>query len=85
MPGFDGIGGISAASFDPEAFDPVRDGVRVMEAQRVASASPEMHAIGPLGVPQVGGFVQHTEITTHGIRTCIIHRWADEIGKHIAL
>jgi hypothetical protein len=80
QPGYDGMGGVHGASFDVEAFDPVRDGIRIMEAQRVHIEPPPIGT----GHPQVGGFIQHTEITADGIRTRIMHRWPDEVGRVIA-
>jgi hypothetical protein len=61
--GYEGIGGVSFATFDVEALDPPPIGT---------------------GHRQVGGFIQHTEVTADGISTRIIQRWPDEIGKVIA-
>jgi hypothetical protein len=69
-----------------DSFDPLKDGLMLMEAQRRTPVDR-----GPLSVERdasqmvygVGGFIQHTVITRLSIRSSVIHRWADEIGKAI--
>ncbi len=69
------------ATVDPARFDPVMDGIRIMEAQRQI-AQPQ----GPQGEMRciVGGFVQLTTIAGDAITTRIIHRWPDKIGERIS-
>jgi hypothetical protein len=70
---------IDRVPHDIEAFDPERDGLTVLEAQR---AAPIEHA-GDKSFVGVGGFAQVTSITRDGIVTKVIHRWPDEIGHQI--
>jgi len=58
----------------PEAFDPLTDGLVLIEAQR--------RVIGPLG-HVIGGFAQVTTITRASIETKIIRRWPDVVGEKI--
>jgi hypothetical protein len=63
-----------------ESFDPVRDGIALMEAQRrkpapLMGGGPPLHGIG--------GFVQHTVITPSSVRSSVIHRWPDKVGSKI--
>ena len=55
------------------SFDPLRDAVRVMRAQRDL-AFP--HPVTGEMQPAVGGFCQHTAVSAHGVATCIVERWA---------
>jgi hypothetical protein len=69
---------------DPERFDPLVDGLRILEIQRhhkVAhpSDSTFVDAVG------VGGFAQLTTIRRDEITMKIIRRWADEIGRPLAI
>lgn len=68
------------ATVDPATFDPVKDGIRIMEAQRQIlepqGQSAELRYI-------VAGFVQLTTVTAGSITTKIIHRWPDKIGQKI--
>ena len=58
----------------PEDFDPLTDGLELIEAQRRVG--------GPLGFV-IGGFAQVTTIKRDAIETMIIRRWPDEVGKTI--
>lgn len=63
---------INAARFvcpTARKFDPLDDGVKLMDAQR--RTHPDM----------IGGFVQLARVTREGISSRIIHRWPDEIGQ----
>lgn len=69
---------------DPEAFDPVKDGIAVMQAQR--------HTVFPLqgddGIGRdlfiVGGEIVMTQITEADISQRVIHRWpGDKVGELI--
>lgn len=70
---------IDRVPHDVEAFDPERDGLAVLEAQR---AAPINHA-GDQCFVGVGGFAQLTTITREGITTKVIHHWPDEVGQPI--
>jgi hypothetical protein len=53
--------------------DPTTDGILIMEMIRRHPGK-----IGRSDMPmRIGGFVQHTSVSLDGIRTRIIHRWAD--------
>lgn len=54
------------------SFDPVRDGLRIMQAQRDLRFP---HPVTGEMQPAVGGFCQHTVITPYGISTRILERW----------
>lgn len=83
QPAYDGIAGIWIDSFDPEAFDPETDGIRVMEAQRHCL---ELHPTTKEACTVVGGFAQLTTIAAEGITTRIVKRWPeDKIGEKIAV
>jgi hypothetical protein len=68
------------AMIDPTIFDPERDGIRIMEAQRQI-----LQPQGPKGGLRyiTGGFAQLTTVTKEQITTKIIHRWPDKIGEKI--
>ncbi|CAO4155154.1 hypothetical protein LPLAFNJD_LOCUS4373 [Methylorubrum aminovorans] len=54
------------------SFDPSRDGLRVMRAQRDLRFP---HPVSGEKQPALGGFCQHTVITADGITTRIVERW----------
>ena len=57
-----------AVDLDAPNFNPVRDGVRLVERQRELDGG-------------IGGFVQLTTIMQEGISTRILHRWPDVVGQ----
>jgi hypothetical protein len=64
-------------------FDPIVDGVKLMEAQRRTPALVGLWHGAP-GAHVVGGYVLHTIVTRDGVRSGIIHRWPDDaIGEVI--
>lgn len=70
--------GISDATSDD--FDPVRNGVALMEAQRAELIVPA----GWGACHTVRGFAQLTTITRDCITTRVLKRWPDQIGQRIA-
>jgi hypothetical protein len=67
-------------TFDANSFNPETDGIAIMQAQRELTA--------PIGssdtaISIVGGFIQHTMVTPHGLSTKIIHRWPDVKGQQV--
>lgn len=77
---------LAAQNFDVtdiERVDPVRDGLKVMEAQRRFVGEMQTDGIARGPVSAVGGFVNLTEIREDGISQRIIHRWNDIIGQRI--
>lgn len=65
---------------DIERLDPVTDGLKVMEAQRLSVGTLSADS-GP--VSAVGGFASLTEIREDGVSQRIIRRWNDSIGEKI--
>lgn len=64
---------------DPDAFDPIRDGLEFMETLRRDC----LHKYERATHPAVGGFVQHTEVTREAITTKIVRHWPDLGGRPI--
>jgi hypothetical protein len=60
--------------------DPVRDGLRILEAQRFAKAIQGRETEAAHGV---GGFAQLTTITAENITTRILKRWPDLVGEKL--
>ena len=76
------LGKIFPEGVHPDDFDPVADGLRILEIQR---AQPiEHHADGFGTQPGVGAFAQLTTITPDVITTRILHRWPDALGRPLA-
>jgi hypothetical protein len=68
--------------FKPEGFDPVRDGIDLLETQRRSCVfGPGLTIAGQPTGCGVGGLVQLATVTADEITTKIIHRWDDEVGK----
>ena len=65
-----------------ETFDPVLDGLKLLEAQR-RTRRPLGRGPGAVFAHVVGGFAQHTVVTENGISSNVIHCWPDEIGRRI--
>lgn len=61
-------------------FEVERDGVTIMQAQRLTSYPFDDGSTGC----GIGGHIQHTIVTPDQITTQIIHRWDDRIGQKIA-
>ena len=66
-----------------EAFDPVRDGTKLMEAQRLCAGNLDSRVPDGLQGYGVGGFIMLTTITRYSIHQSILRRWPDEIGRPI--
>jgi hypothetical protein len=65
-----------------DEFKPDRDGLKLLEAQRLSATLPNTE----LGSPRhyaVGGFVQLTTVSSHGIQIEILHRWPDKVGQRV--
>jgi len=79
---FDGVSAaLKAKGIDlqSDAFDPVMNGVELLEAQRA-------RVIQPAGFPPchiVGGFAQLTTVSAAGITTRVLKRWPDQVGQRI--
>ena len=59
---------------DPARFDLKRDAVALLEAQRREAT---------LGTSRVAGFVELVRVGQLGIRSKVLHRWPDKIGRPI--
>ena len=68
----------SANSFRPDI-----DGLALLKAQRLSrrATEPRFGARGYVYV--VGGFVQVTSVSSHGVNSEILHWWPDELGRRI--
>jgi len=66
---------------EPDDFDPIVDGLRVLEIQRQNPVEHAWESAGPVTQPAVGAFAQLTTVTADAITTRIIRRWPDEIGQ----
>jgi len=62
-------------------FDPRRDGIAIFEELRRRCLTQSEQGAYPL----VGGYIQHTAITSSGISTQVIHAWPDCVGQRIQL
>ena len=60
---------------DSATFDIERDAMRLLEAQRAV--------LWPGGYRAVGGFVELTRVDRFGVKSRVLHRWPDEIGRNI--
>jgi hypothetical protein len=60
--------------------DPVKDGLRILEAQRFVKAIQRNETEAAHGV---GGFAQLTTVTAENITTRILKRWPDPIGEKL--
>jgi hypothetical protein len=69
--------------YSADAFRPEIDGLALLKAQRLSRRALEAR-FGARGyVYVVGGFVQVTSVSSHGVNSEILHRWPDELGKRI--
>ena len=64
-------------------FRPNIDGLALLKAQRLSrrATEPRFGARGYVYV--VGGFVQVTSVSSHGVNSEILHWWPDELGRRI--
>jgi hypothetical protein len=69
--------------YSADSFRPEIDGVALLKAQRLSRRVTETR-FGARGyVYVVGGFVQVTSVSSHGVNSEILHRWPDELGRRI--
>jgi hypothetical protein len=66
-----------------EAFRADVDGLKLLQAQRLLRGPMNPRSSTVTHGFMVGGFVQLTSISEHGVNTRILHRWPDEIGRRI--
>jgi hypothetical protein len=70
--------------YSADSFRPDVDGLALLQAQRLSRRATDP-GIGTRGyVYVVGGFVQVTSVSSHGVKSEILHRWPDEPGRRIA-
>jgi hypothetical protein len=69
--------------YSAESFRPDSDGVALLQAQRLSrrEVDPRFGMRGYVYV--VGGFVQLTSVTSHGVSSDILHWWPDKVGGRI--
>ena len=76
------VGAEIEVSYSPKAFNPIRHGIPLMEAQRRMKIDPPgLNLDEPISI--VGGHVLVTECTTEGVSQRVIHRWNDEPGEMV--
>jgi hypothetical protein len=69
--------------YSPESFRPDVDGVALLKAQRLSRRELD-HRSGVRGqVYVVGGFIQLTTVSSHGINSDVLHWWPDKVGRRI--
>lgn len=75
--------GLNTDAFGPE-FNPVTDGISAFEIARAEVADLSCgESIVPVLGHAVGGWMDQTLITRHGIETQTVHTWPDAIGEPI--
>jgi hypothetical protein len=69
--------------YSADLFRPEVDGVALLKAQRLSlrEMDPRFGVRGRVHV--VGGFIQLTSVSAHGVNSKIVHRWNDTIGRKI--
>lgn len=75
------LGGYRAPLSDGINADvPLSGALDLIEAQRMATFAP----YGGKAFHIIGGFAEQSTVTRHGIASCVLKRWPDEIGQPIA-
>lgn len=76
---------IEAAGWIPpksaEAFRPEHDGLKLLQAQRLAPKFPSKEP--GINRAAVGGFAQLTSISQRKVQIEILHRWSDQVGRKV--
>jgi hypothetical protein len=69
--------------YSPESFRPDVDGVALLKAQRLSrrELDPRSGMRGQVYV--VGGFIQLTTVSSHGVNSDVLHSWPDTVGRRI--
>ena len=69
--------------YSAESFRPEIDGVALLKAQRLSrrELDPRLGMRGHVYV--VGGFIQVTSVSSHGVSSDILHWWPDKVGRKI--
>jgi hypothetical protein len=69
--------------YSAESFRPEVDGVALLKAQRTSrrELDPTSGMRGQVYV--VGGFIQLTSVSSHGVSSDVLHWWPDEVGRRI--
>jgi hypothetical protein len=69
--------------YSPESFRPDVDGVALLKAQRLSrrELDPRSGMRGQVYV--VGGFIQLTTVSSHGVNSDVLHWWPDTVGRRI--
>lgn len=82
LPSPSAIAAAGLAITSVERFNPVIDGVKLMEAQRATRVHVTADERGD-ELCLVGAFAMLTTITAAGVEQRVIHRWADKIGERM--
>jgi len=69
--------------YSPESFRPDIDGISLLKAQRLSrqELDPRSGMRGQVYV--VGGFIQVTSVSSHGVNSDVLHWWPDKVGRRI--
>jgi hypothetical protein len=67
----------------PDSFRPDVDGLALLKAQRLSrrELDPSSGMRGQVYV--VGGFIQLTSVSSHGVNSDVLHWWPDQVGRRI--
>jgi hypothetical protein len=67
----------------PESFRPDVDGVALLKVQRLSRRQLDVSSGMRGEVYVVGGFIQLTSVSAHGVSSDVLHWWPDEVGRRI--
>jgi hypothetical protein len=67
----------------PESFRPDVDGVALLKAQRLSRRELDRSSGMRGQVYVVGGFIQLTSVSSHGVSSDVLHWWPDQVGRRI--
>ena len=69
--------------YSPESFRPDVDGVSLLKVQRLSRRQLDVSSGMRGQVYVVGGFIQLTSVSAHGVSSDVLHWWPDEVGRRI--
>jgi hypothetical protein len=69
--------------YSADSFRPDVDGVALLKAQRLSRRELDASSGMRGQVYVVGGFIQLTSVSSHGVSSDVLHWWPDEVGRRI--
>jgi hypothetical protein len=69
--------------YSSESFRPEIDGVSLLKAQRLSRRELDRSSGMRGHVYVVGGFIQLTSVSSHGVSSDVLHWWPDQVGRRI--